>query len=183
MPRSESPDNLRIAKQASDQFDAVLKQQPNDAETLRSVASLYLKQGRLQDAARVYRELSKLLPSSAEAYYLLGSIAWERFAPVYWSARAAAGARPEDPGPIPDASARTHLRAEWLPALDAAVSDLKRANELDPGNDEAMTCLSEVLRGRAGLAGSDAEFESTVRESADWAQRAAEGRLRKVERR
>jgi tetratricopeptide (TPR) repeat protein len=181
VPGAESPENLRLAQAAQDEFGAVLKRTPNDEHILLAEASLYLKQQKLEEAARLYGRASELNPSNPEPFYALGLIAWRRFAPASWSARAALGSMPEDAGMIRDLQVRIQLRAEWLPVIDDGLRNLRKAVQIDREHDEAMSCISQLIRGRAEIAGNSSEYGDGIRDAAAWASRAEETRKRKAE--
>ena len=182
VPGAESPDNLRLAQAAQDQFSEILKRTPDDEQILRAVASLDLKQQKLDDAARVYARVSALNPGSADPYYGLGLIAWYRFAPAYWSARAALGMMPEDEGIIRDQRVRSQLRAEWLPVIEEGLRNLNKAIQIDREHFEAMGCISQLLRARAEFAENPGEYSQGTRDAEAWAARAADARGRRAER-
>lgn len=183
VPGGESPENLRLAQAAQDEIRAVLERTPKDDAVLLSLGSLYLKQQRFEEAERMYGEAVEVNPRNKEAYYALGLVAWSRFSPAYWSARAALGLMPEDPAPIRDQDVKKQLGTEWLPIVDEGLKNLHKAVEIDQEYDDAMRSISLLTRARAELVDDAAQYNEEIRDAATWASRALEvGRL-KAERR
>lgn len=183
VPGGESPENLRLAQAAQDEFRAVLERTPKDETSLLSLGSLYLQQQRFEEAARTYGEVIEVNPRNKEAYYALGLIAWSRFSPAYWSARAALGLMPEDLGPVRDQQVLKQLRREWLPIVDEGLKNLRKAVEIDQEYDDAMRSISLLTRAHAELVDDAAQYNEEIRAADTWASRALEIGKLKAERR
>src|SRR5207302_7484515 len=72
IPGANSPENNQMAQAAHDQFIIVLEKDPKDKVAIASIASLYLNQGKWDDAKQWYERLIGVSPDNADAYYSLG---------------------------------------------------------------------------------------------------------------
>ena len=96
------------------------------------MASLYLNQKTWDDAQQWYEKLIAADPSNADAYYSLGFAAWSKWFPGYQAARASAGLKPDDQGPIPDQAVKHHLRSRWDSVVEDGIANLQKTLELSP---------------------------------------------------
>jgi len=172
IPGADSPENNQMAQAAHDQFMKVLEQNPKDKVAMASVASLYLNQKKWDEAQQWYEKLISVDPSNADAYYSLGFITWSKWYPVYGTARANMGMKPEDPGPIKDKKVREELKAKWTPVIDGGLQALDKCLQIDPTRDDAMAYENLLVRERADLADDKAEYEKQVKVADDWVQKA-----------
>src|SRR5690242_19451835 len=74
IPGAESPENVRMAKSAYDEFQRVLELDPKDELATASIASLYFNQKKLDEAKEWNKKLIALNPQNKDAYYTLGVI-------------------------------------------------------------------------------------------------------------
>src|SRR5215510_12596766 len=115
IPGAESPENNKMAQAALDNFLKVLEQEPKNSLAMASIASLKLNQKKWDEAEQWFDKLVSVEPNNADAYYSKGFIAWSKWYPAYGKARADAGMKQEDPGPIKDKKIREELKAKWTP--------------------------------------------------------------------
>jgi Tfp pilus assembly protein PilF len=165
VPGGETPQNLELAAGARQQLSLVLEKDPSNEVALSLSASLAYDEQHFEDAQRVYERLAEVNPKTVDAHVGLGKLAWERFRPVYASARVAPGVALDAPGPIADASVRASLRAEWQSVLDAAMAHLARARTLDPNRADVLETMCAIGRARADLADTAAEYQRRSREA------------------
>jgi len=182
VPGSEMPENMKMAQEAHNQFEKVLEQKPNDKTALASVASLYLNEKKWDDAEAAYKKYIAAYPDDSGGYYSIGFIVWSKWYVPYEKARAEAGMKPEDPGPIKDKKIRLELRDQYLPLIDEGLKNLDKALQIDPEYDDAMAYENLLVRERADLADSKAEYEAQVRVADHWVDKAMETKKIKVER-
>src|SRR5215467_9558464 len=148
IPGADSPENMQMAAAAHDQFRKVLEQDPKNDVAIASIASLYYNEKKFDDAKSWYEKLIAANPNNKEAYYTLGVITWTMFYPVYGTARAKLGMKPEEPGPIKDKKVKEELKAQWLPVLNEGIKNLDRALEIDKEYDDAMAYENLLIRER-----------------------------------
>lgn len=173
IPGAESPENLAFAKNALDNFELVLKDDPTNSTAVESIASLFYLQAqgtpkledkieRLGEAEKWYKRLTEVEPTRKEAWYSLGVIAWARWYPVWMEARTKAGMKPEAPGPLRDRKVREDLRDRYLGMINEGVKNLEKALELDTEYDDAMAYMNLLIRERADLADTQAAHDADI---------------------
>ncbi len=171
IPGAESPENDQMAQAAHDQFMKVLEQNPKDKVALASIASLYLNQKKWDDAQQWYEKLISVDPNNVDAYYSIGFITWSKWYPIYGTARANLGMKPEDPGPIKDKKVREDLKSKYGPMIDAGLQALDKALQIDPTRDDAMAYENLLVRERADLADTKEDYQKQVQVADDWVQK------------
>ena len=75
IPGVDSPDNLRTAQQAIDEYQKVIDANPSRDQKVNSakgIAYLYLNEKKWDDAKKYYRMASDLDPNDPEPYYSVG---------------------------------------------------------------------------------------------------------------
>ena len=172
IPGAESAENLLVARRAEEQFRGVLAIDAQNKTALASIASLTLNQKKFDDALGWYAKLIAIDPNNADAYYTLGFVAWSKWYPEYAKARKDAGMRPEDPGPLADPAVRHALDAQYGPMLQAGIDALAKALELRPDYADAMAYTNLLIRERADLRDSVAEYRQEVATADQWVQKA-----------
>ena len=176
---------------AKDQFNKVLSQDPNNTVALAYMAQLNYSetQGlsdmdqkikKLDEARSWYERLAKADPKSKDAFYSLGVITWAKWYPTLQSARAKAGIRPEEPGPLKDKKAREELRAKYWDMVNDGIANLNHSLEIDPRYDEAMAYLNLLYRERADLAATADEYKADVGQADMWLQKTLSMRKEKA---
>lgn len=185
IPGAESPENNQMATAAHDQFLKVLEQNPAaDVKkvAMASIASLYLNQKKWDDSQQWYEKLTAIDPNNADAYYSLGFIAWSKWYPAYGTARANLGMKQEDPGPIKDKKVKEELKAKFGPVIEAGLQSLDKALQINPEYDDAMAYENLLVRERADLMDTKAEYEQQTKIADDWVQKALATKKIKAEK-
>ncbi len=182
IPGADSPENVRLADSAYNEFQTVLKLEPNNTLATASIASLYFNQKKLDEAAEWNKKLIALNPQNKEAYYTLGVIAWTQWLVPDREARNKMFMKPEDPGPLKDKKVREELKAKWRPILDEGVANMQKALDIDKEYDEAMAYMNLLIRYRADLADTTEEYKKDVEAADDWVQKALATKKTKAER-
>ncbi|HPQ15598.1 MAG TPA: tetratricopeptide repeat protein, partial [Bryobacteraceae bacterium] len=191
IPGAESPDNLKMAAAAKENFLKVLEQDPRNEVALASMASLHYqeaggiqdldaKMAKLDEAREWYLKLVDVSPSNKEAYYSLGVIAWAKWYPAFAAARSKAGMKPEDPGPLKDKKAREELREKYWTMIEEGLQNLNKALEIDSNYDEAMAYINLLYRQRADLAENQKDYQADIAEADKWLEKALNTRKMKA---
>jgi len=180
IPGADSPENQAMAQQAETQFRSVLSLDATNRVAMASLASLNLNQRKFDDARDWYQKLLVQDPRNPEAYYSMGFIAWSKWYPDYSKARAQAGMKPSDPGPIADASLRASLRGQYWGVLDEGLWNLHQALAINPQYDDAMAYLNLLVRERADLRDTKEEYTRDIAEADQWVQKALETKRMKA---
>ena len=116
---------------------------PDDPDTLNSLAKAHVSQGQLQPASLCYRRLAQLFPHSAQAHHRLGAaLEWLGD----WEAAAASYGRALTLQPnSPDLYASLARLQSKQGAVGEAVESCRRALALDPHRYEIYGLLGQAL--------------------------------------
>jgi tetratricopeptide (TPR) repeat protein len=182
IPGAESPENKRLAENAYNEFQEVLKLDPKDELATASIASLYFNQKKLEEAKEWNKKLIALNPQNKDAYYTLGVIAWTQWLAPDREARLSMGMKPEDPGPLKKKEVREELKAKYRPMLDEGVANMQKALDIDKEYDEAMAYMNLLIRYRADLADTQDEYKRDIDIADSYIQKALATKKIKAER-
>jgi Tfp pilus assembly protein PilF len=172
IPGADSPENNKMAQAAQDNFMKVLEQEPKNSLALASIASLKLNQKKWDEAEQWFDKLIAVEPNNADAFYSKGFIAWSKWYPEYGKARASAGMKQEDPGPIKDKKIREELKQKWTPVIDGGLTALDKALQINPKYADAMAYENLLVREKADLSDSKDEYEKQVKVADSWVDKA-----------
>ena len=192
IPGSSTPGNQALAMEAEAEFKNVLGLDPQNKTALASIASLIYqeaqampdlaaKQAKLDVAAEWYQKLINADPRSKEAYYSLGVIDWLKWYPTYQNARLSLGMKPEDPGPLPSYNTRQDLRLRFGPVIEDGLRNLQAALDIDPKYDDAMAYMNLLIRERADLRDTHAEYQADIAVADSWVQKTLDTKKAKAE--
>lgn len=181
IPGAESPENTKKAQAALEQFQEVLKQDPKEKIATASIASIYFNEKNWNEAEKWNKKSIELDPNSKEAYYTLGVIAWSKWYKPWAEARAKLGMQPEDPGPIKDKKVREELRSQYLGLLDEGIKNLQHALDIDKQYDDAMAYMNLLIRERADLDETSAEYKKDTEVADNWVQKTLQTKKVKAE--
>ena len=182
IPGAESPENVRMAESAYNEFQNVLKLDPKDELATASIASLYFNQKKMDEAKEWNQKLIAINPQNKDAYYTLGVIAWTQWLVPDREARNKMNMKPEDPGPLKDKKIREELKVKYRPLLDEGVANMQKALDIDKEYDEAMAYMNLLIRYRADLDDNEAQFKKDIEEADAWVQKALATKKIKAER-
>jgi tetratricopeptide (TPR) repeat protein len=179
IPGAISPENEQMLQAAKEQFALVLSKDPNNPVALAYMAQLNYsetqgipdmdqKVKKLDEARAWYERLVKADPKSKDALYSLGVITWAKWYPALQAARAKAGMKPEEPGPVKDKKAREELRGKYWDTINDGIQNLNRSLDIDPKYDEAMAYLNLLYRERADLAATPDDYKADVAQADMW---------------
>ena len=171
IPGAESPENVRLSESAFNEFQNVLKLDPKDELATASIASLYFNQKKMSDATEWNKKLIAINPQNKDAYYTLGVIAWTQWLAPDREARNKLNMKPEDPGPLKKKEVREELKAKYKPLLDEGVANMQKALDIDKEYDEAMAYMNLLIRYRADLDDTEAEYKKDVDDADMWVQK------------
>jgi len=191
VPGSDDPKNVQFATAARDQFQAVLKDNPNDKTALASLASLSYQEAqgipkmedkvkKLDDSKEWYEKLIAADPQNKEGYYSLAVIDWLKWYPNLMTARAEMGMKPEDPGPLKDKKVKAELKEKYEPLIDDGIAKLNQAIKLDPNYDDAMAYMNLLIREKADLSDTPDQYKAQVAEADTWVQKSLETKKAKA---
>ncbi len=76
VPNLQTPDNLKNAQLAIQNFQTVLDKEPNNVNALKGIAALYLNTQNFDQAKAYQNKVIAVDPNDATAYYTIGVIDW-----------------------------------------------------------------------------------------------------------
>jgi TonB family protein len=180
IPGAGSPENLALADAAQREFLKVLDLDPGNRTAMASLASLQLNRKNWDQAEEWYHKLIAVDPGNAQAWYSLGFIAWSRWYPAYGAARASLGMQLADPGPLPSGAAKEDLKIRYAHVIEAGLQSLRQALLIDPQYDDAMAYINLLIRERADLRDTPADYQRDIAEADQWVAKALEAKRRKT---
>jgi tetratricopeptide (TPR) repeat protein len=187
VPGTETDQNKKFWTASMDEFQNVLKDEPNNLLATQSIANLYFQRGNAKGPSQVddmaaatewEKKVVAIDPRNKEAYYTLGMIPWLNFVTPDREARNALNMKPEETNPLkPDARGSTlkaDLKAKhWQPLTDGIEYE-KKALAIDPQYENAMSYMNLLIRYRADLDDTKDAYSADVKEADDWMAKALE---------
>jgi tetratricopeptide (TPR) repeat protein len=191
VPGSEAPDNVRNMNSALQEFQTSLNSNldaKNKLIAMQSLASIYYQKKDYKQAEEWNKKVIAADPKNKEAYYTLGVIFWSEFVPSWREALSTQGIKPEDTGPLKDAKPaapkgkkaaaaapepdlKAELKAKYWPILTEGIEDEKKALEIDPDYENAMSYMNLLIRYRGWLDDTKEQFMADAKQSDDWVQK------------
>ena len=157
IPGVDSPDNLRTAQQAIDEYTKVIDMNPSRDQKVNSakgIAYLYLNEKKWDDAKKYYRMASELDPNDPEPYYSVGVIDWTACYQPRMEERAKLGMKPDEHLSAKNKDQKKaceELKTQNGPAIQEGIDSLNKAIQLRPDYDDAMAYMNLMYRERADV--------------------------------
>ena len=173
IPGVDSPENVRVAEQAIDQFQRVIDDKPSREQKVNSakgIASLYFNMKKFDEAKKFNHIVSDLDPNDADPYYSIGVIDWTQSYAPRMEKRAALGMKPEEHLNAKNKDQKKvcdELKQKNAPAVQEGIDNLKKAIELRPDYDDAMAYMNLMYREKADLECDDAAARADDLKTAD----------------
>ena len=174
IPGVDSPDNIRTAQQAIDEYQKVLDTpsaaRDQKVNSAKGVAYLYLNQKKWDDAKKYYRMASDMDPNDPEPYYSVGVIDWTACYQPRMEERAKLGMKPEEhlnPKNKDQKKACDELKVKNAPAISEGIDTLNKAIQLRPDYDDAMAYMNLMYREKADVECDDASVRADDLKTAD----------------
>jgi len=183
IPGVDSPDNLRTAQQAIDEYQKVIDANPardQKVNSAKGIAYLYLNMKKFDDAKKYYRMASDLDPNDPEPYYSVGVIDWTACYAPRMEERAKLGLKPDEhlnPKNKDQNRVCSELKAKNTPAIQEGIDTLKKAIELRPDYNDAMAYLNLMYREKADVECDDLDARTQDLKTADsWVDQAMQAK-------
>ncbi|RXH58871.1 hypothetical protein [Granulicella sibirica] len=174
VPNLETPENLKIAQNALDGFNAVLAKDPNDLTALKQIASIDRNIKKFDEAKEYEKKVIAIAPNDPEAYYTVGFVNWTlayKNAIAILAADGLTDAGDGNPKKSKDACAK--LQAANTGLVTEGIQYLNKAIELNPNYDDAMQYMQLTLRRKADLeCGNEAARKDDMAQVDMWIQKA-----------
>ena len=174
VPDLKSPENLKTANLAIENFQKVLQQKPGDIDSMKGVASIYFNIDEYAKAKEWQLKVLQADPQDAEAAYTIGSIDWRL---AYRNAVAAlkqVGLEDDGQGnaKMPKKTCQALIK-ENTDLVNEGIQYLTKAVEIRPNYDDAMTYLQLTYRRKADLeCGDDTARKADMAVVDQWLQKA-----------
>jgi tetratricopeptide (TPR) repeat protein len=178
IPGGESPDNVKIAKQAIEAYEDVLKINPNEVAAIASIAQIYYNMRDFDKAKEYQRRRLQVDPNNPEPYYWIGVIDWATTYPRRMQLRRDLNltmskdpAHPDILPPLPEKS-RAQLEQDNKGLVDEAIQALTKAIELKPNDADAMAYLNLMYREKTDYEVSAEDRAADLKLAEEWVEKA-----------
>ena len=173
IPGVDSPDNLRTAQQAIDEYQRVIDANPSRDQKVnaaKGMAYLYLNEKKWDDAKKYYRMASELDPNDPEPYYSIGVIDWTACYQPRMEERAKLGMKPDEHLSASNKEQKKvseQLKPKNEPYIQEGIDSLNKAIQLRPDYDDAMAYMNLMYREKADVECDDAAARTEDLKTAD----------------
>jgi tetratricopeptide (TPR) repeat protein len=173
IPGVDSPDNLRTAQQAIDEYQKVIDANPSREQkknSAKGIAYLYLNEKKWDDAKKFYRFASEQDPNDPEPYYSIGVIDWTACYQPRMEERAKLGMKPEEHLSAKNKDQKKaceELKAKNSATIQEGIDSLNKAISLRPEYDDAMAYMNLMYRERADVECDDEAARAEDLKTAD----------------
>lgn len=182
VPGGDSPDNLKMGKQAIQAFEDVLKMDPKNTTALATIAQTYYNMKDFDKAKEYQRLRLEIEPNNPEPYYWIGVIDWALAYPRRMQLRKDLNlAAPKDPAkpdifpPLPE-KARAELEKKNGTLIDEGLKALQKDLELKPNDSDGMAYLSLLDREKADLEPNPEARQADLKDADTWVHKALDVR-------
>ena len=184
VPNLDTPDNQKVAQKALDGFQEVLREDPNNVNALKQIASLYFNTGKLEGAKDYQKKVIAIAPNTSDAYYTIGAVDFTQSYKNATNVLKSEGLQDKGDGNVKlSKKGCATLVAENTPLVTEGLTYLQKAIDIDPTYDAAMTYESLMNRRKADLeCGNPDAVKADLAAADQWAQRSM-GARKEIERR
>jgi tetratricopeptide (TPR) repeat protein len=192
IPGAPSEENMRHGQEAIAEYQNVLEKDPNNLSAIDGLASiLYQMAGQPFDAkkfeeSKLYHQKHiALKPQDPAPYYSIGVIDWALAYRGNTEMRAEYNRsnikkQVRDTDPLPPEVRKAYTQ-KYQPLVDDGIASLKKATELKPDYDDAMTYLNLLYRRKADMVESSAERDSYTKMADDLLDKVKEIKQKRAE--
>jgi tetratricopeptide (TPR) repeat protein len=184
VPGVDSPENLRNAQQAIEEYKNVLQGDSKNVTSLKGIAFLYMQQKKFDDAREYYKKAIDADPNDPETYYSVGVIDWSQTYKDAAEVKGKEGLKVED-----ELKGRGSQKiCDQMKARDGAIVDegmkmLQTAIDKRQDYDDAMAYMNLLYRRKAAdMTCEDAQARADfVKTANDWSDKAMAARKKKAD--
>lgn len=171
IPNLKTPDNLKNAQLAIQNFQEVLQKQPKNINALKGIAALYLNIQDFDQAKAYQRKVIEVDPNDAAAYYTIGVIDWTLAYKNALPVRQSLG-QPDNGDPIKDKKACEALAEKNGSLIQEGLDVLHKAIQLKQNYDDAMSYINLMYRRKAGIeCGDKAASQADLATAQEWVEK------------
>lgn len=176
IPNLQTPENMKFANLAIQNFQDVLQKSPNNVNALKGIAALYLNTQNFSMAKEYQNKILAVDPKDASADYTIGVIDWTIAYKNAMPVRQSFGMQ-DNGAPIKDKKACQALADKNGPVVQEGLDALQKAIQLRPNYDDAMAYINLLYRRKAELeCGNEAARKADLAEADQWVQKAMAAR-------
>jgi len=174
VPDLTTPENLKNAQLAIDSYQKVLDEHPNDINSLKGIASLYLSEDKFDKAKDWQVKVISVDPKDAEAAYTIGVIDWRLAYKNAVSELKGAGLQDDGAGnPKMPKNVCAAIKKDNADVVAEGLKYLNQAVQIRPTYDDAMSYLNLMYRRQADLdCGNDAARKADLAQADMWREKA-----------
>ncbi len=174
IPNLMTPENLKVAHAALDQFNIVLENNPGDLVALRQIASIHRSIQMFDQAKADEAKVIQAAPNDDQAYYTIGVIDWTQAYKNATTVLAAAGMTDMGDGnPKKPKDVCMKIQQQNTQLVTEALQNLQKAVDINPNYDDAMQYLNLSYRRKADIECTDDNArKADLAKADDWVVKA-----------
>jgi len=177
VPGDPSADNISLAKMAIINYQKVFDDDQFNTFSLvaaKGIALLDAQMGNFDEAKFYYEKAKGLAPKDPEPYYLTALVDWTQASQLRAQQRTRLNLKPEDSLPAKDPKVCLTVKEKNWSRLEDGISNLKKALELRPDYQEAMSYMHLIYLERADIECTSPEGrKADLQAASDWTQKLA----------
>jgi tetratricopeptide (TPR) repeat protein len=184
VPDVDTPENLRMAQQAIDEYQLVLQRDPDSVNSLKGIGYLYLHMKKFDQSREYYQKAIEKDPNDPELYYSLGVIDWTQAFQDARNTKTEAGLKEEtELNGKKDQKLCQEFKNKDGAIVDDGMKALQTAIEKRQDYDDAMVYLNLLyLRKANDQTCDDPEKRAEYKTAANsWSDKAMAARKKKAE--
>ena len=175
VPGVDTPDNVRNAQQAIDQYKNVLQNDPKSINSLKGIAFLNMQMKNFEQAREYYKKAIDADPNDPEVYYSVGVIDWSQAYKDAAEIKGKEGLKVDDE--LKGKGSQKicdQLKAKDGPAVEEGMKMLQTAIDKRQDYDDAMAYMNLIYRRKANdMTCEDAQARADYKKQADeWSDKA-----------
>jgi tetratricopeptide (TPR) repeat protein len=159
----------------------VLDKDPNNLNSVKGIAYLYLQMKKFEEAKDFYKRATKIDPNDPEPYYSVAVIDWTETYQPRMEQRAKLGIPPNEP--LKDKKVCAELRTTNWDKVQEGKQMLEKALQLRPDYDDAMAYLNLMYREQADIECEDpAARQEDLKQADSWVDKTMATKKAKAEK-
>ena len=192
IPGAPSDENMRHGQEAIAEYQGVLEKAPDNLSAIDGLASILYQmagqpfdQKKFEQSKDYHQKHISLKPQDPQPYYSIGVIDWALAYRGNTETRADynkahINKQIKDTDPLPP-DVRATYSQKYGPMVDDGINSLKKAIELKPDYDDAMTYLNLLYRRKADMVESASERDMLTKQADDLLDKVKEIKQKRAE--
>jgi tetratricopeptide (TPR) repeat protein len=191
IPGAPSDDNIRLGKQAMQEWQEVLSKDPSNLNAIDGIGSILYNMAstpfdpqKMEESKAYHEKHIQIKPTDPEPYYWIGvidwSIAFRGNKDMREEYNKTAKKTIKDTDPMPPALA-AQFQQKYGAIVSEGVTDLQKAMELRPDYDDAMAYLNLLLRQKADMESTPEAREADIKQADDLVDKVKAIKQKKME--